>query len=88
MSFYLRILSFYLRDLSFRVLFGLLLEFTIKGVYSILKILFRSGAGQLRTLCGRTVSVGICGRDLLDKVLPRQKLFSSVFLIIKEMKKG
>ena len=46
------------------------------------------------TLFGRTVdgfwtvSVGICGRDLLDKVLPRQKLFSSVFWIIKEMKKG
>ena len=46
------------------------------------------------TLFGRTVdgfwtvSVGICGRDLLDKVLPRQKLFSSAFLDNKRDEKG
>ena len=60
MTFYLRILSFYLRD--FRVLFGLLLEFTIKGVYSILKILFLDD--QELGNCGRYVD----GRFLWESV--------------------
>ena len=78
MSFYLRILSFYLGDLSFYSEFF----WTSIGIYYTECIVSsryfsrRPGAGQLWTLCGRTVSVGICGRDLLDKVLPRQKLFS------------
>ena len=88
MTFYLRILSFYLRD--FRVLFGLLLEFTIKGVYSILKILFST----IRSWA--TVDVmwtgGFCGNLWTGSLgqgpaSPKIILFSSVFGIIKEMKR-